>query len=184
MSRPAAIALGLLAPWLLLVGNAPAQEGGLAAHDGSLPIEISSDSLTVRQRDQFAVFEGNVQAAQGDLTLRSELLRVFYDLRDQPAGSSSQAIQRLEAEGDVVIASARETATGDRGRYDLAGGTLVLEGDVTLTQDDNVIRGSRLVVDLNAETATMTAGTADGAADGDDGRVRALFVPGEDAGES
>ena len=150
-------------------GNALAQ-GVAGGHDTGLPIEIEADQLTVEQASDRATFAGNVVVVQGDLTLRAERLTVEYALGGDSA--VDQAIRRIEAEGGVTMASARETATGNRGVYDVRDGSIVITGDVTLTRDDNVIKGGKLTIDLESSVATMSAGESAGS-----GRVRALFVP-------
>ncbi|MCB2053262.1 MAG: lipopolysaccharide transport periplasmic protein LptA [Geminicoccaceae bacterium] len=159
-----------MSAWLLWAAPGSAQET-LGAHDTSLPIEIEADELNVVQDDERATFAGNVQVIQGDLSLRADRLAVLYAL-DGGTGAGGQAIRRIEAEGDVVLASPAESATGDRGSYDVAAGEIVLEGHVTLTRGENVIEGGRLTIDLARSRATMRADTKDGT-----GRVRALFVP-------
>jgi len=165
----------------LLVGLAATQaaraQSVIADHDSSQPIEIAAEELTVRQRDQVATFTGEVQAIQGQLTLSADELRVSYDIEgegEQPAGA--QAIRRIEAQGNVLITAPDETASGDEGFYDIVEGRIVLEGEVVLTQEDNVIEGGRLEIDLNQSVARMQAGPTTAAA-GERRRVRAVFVP-------
>lgn len=156
--------------WLVLVlALAPPSlaQTGLAAHDSSLPIEISADQLTVEQASRQAIFSGHVEAVQGDVTLRADRLIVHYDL--DTSGTTRQAIRRIEAEGQVVIASPQESARADRGVYDVAAATIVLEGSVALSRGEDVVRGGQLVIDLRQQTAVMRAVEGE--------RVRALFLP-------
>ncbi|MEZ5825371.1 MAG: lipopolysaccharide transport periplasmic protein LptA [Geminicoccaceae bacterium] len=160
------LALGLLlAHPVSVFAQAPA--GG---HDTTLPIEIEADQLTVEQNNETATFSGNVVVVQGDMTLRSARLLVFYALDGD--GAADQPIKRIEVDGGVVMASERENAKGERGVYDVVAGTLELFGDVTLTRDENVIKGDILSIDLNTSVATMKADPASGK-----GRVKALFIP-------
>jgi lipopolysaccharide export system protein LptA len=165
---------------LLTAGSAHAQVS-LPGHDSRSPIEIVSDSLTVRQQEQLAVFSGNVDATQGDLSLRADEVKVFYDQKGGQNGQDakkaqpgdSQTIRRIEAAGHVVVTDPQQNATGDRGAYDVAAGRIRLEGNVVLTRMDNVLRGTVLDLELATGTATLRGGK------GTD-RVRALFRP-EDA---
>ena len=88
------------------------------------PIEIQADRLEVDQEKQIAVFSGQVDAVQGDMTLRADRLRVFYtDADARPANTGNQAqdqsIRRIEAEGSVLLTQPGETAEGDAGVYDV-----------------------------------------------------------------
>jgi lipopolysaccharide export system protein LptA len=144
------------------------------------PIEIVADLLTVEQARQVAIFSGNVQAIQGEMTLTADRLAVFYaegagaDAAPAGVGQGTQ-ITRIEAEGNVKVATPRDTAAGDRGVYDVAAQTIRLEGNVVLTSGSNVVRGVELDVDLQRNVSTVRGG-AGGAAQ----RVRALFVPSSD----
>ncbi len=155
-------------------------------HDSSQPIEISADSLEVEQEQQVATFAGNVDAVQGDLVLSADKLRVHYEGKDSAVGiaaGSGNRIRRIDAEGNVIIASPEETAEGKQGTYDVRGKLVVLEGEVVLTRGENVIRGERLVMDLVSGKSRIV-GTETTVADGSEaspgGRVRALFTPNAD----
>ena len=145
----------------------------LPGQDKTTPIEIVADSLVVRQAERLAVFSGNVDATQGERSLRADELKVFYGEERPGAG---QGIRRIEASGRVVVVEPGQTAQGDRGVYDPDAGTIRLEGNVVLTRGDNVVRGGQLEMDLATGTAVVRAARA-GGSPGE--RVRALFVPKE-----
>jgi len=148
------------------------------------PIEIISDSLEVQQDKQVAVFTGNVDAVQGDMRLKADQLRVHYRQEGNNAQAARPArtpapsdpatmnssIDRIEAFGNVFVSSSTETGQGDQGVYDVARRTIVLEGkQVVLTRGQNVLRGSRMVMNLDTVNSTMEAAPS--------GRVRMLMVP-------
>ena len=171
-----------VAAWLVTFTiAATAQDAQPAAAKGGgsdEPIEISSDRLVLEQNQQLATFTGNVDAVQGDTTLRSDVLRVFYlSDEEREANPTQQTVKRLEADGKVIITQPGETAEGDSGVYDLAAGKMVLIGNVVLTQGKSVVKGDRLDVDRNTGVSVVTANTpATGGATRAQ-RVRALFVP-------
>ncbi len=169
-------------------GPAHGQSAGFAGQDESAPIEITADELEVRQAEQVATFSGEVDAVQGEMTLSADVLDVFYgdeagaadgaaeggvDGAADGAGEPMGDIRRVVARGNVVVTSPRETARGSEGVYDLRTRRITLTGDVVLTRDDNVLRGNRLEIDLASGVSRMRAA-------GDDGRVRARFVPAGD----
>ena len=51
----------------------------------------SSDRLVLEQDQQLATFTGNVDAVQGDTTLRTDLLRVFYTSDEERQASGEPA---------------------------------------------------------------------------------------------
>jgi lipopolysaccharide export system protein LptA len=172
---PAVVALALA-----LAAGAPAAAQQVR-HDTTLPIEIAADSLEVRQEQQLATFSGNVDAVQGDLVLRADLLRVYYDQTDGEAEDA--AVRRIEAEGNVVVSSPAETARGQRGSYDVAAGKVALAGQVVLTRDENVIRGDSLEIDLGTGVSRVVAAVTAEEGARPDQRVRAVFVPRQDGAD-
>ena len=172
--------LGVAAVLATSVIAAAAQDAQPAATNGSSdePIEISSDRLVLEQNQQLATFTGNVDAVQGDTTLRSDQLRVFYTSdEERQASGSQQSVKRLEADGNVIITQPGETAEGDSGVYDLVAGKMVLIGNVVLTQGESVVKGDRLDVDRNTGVSVVTADKAVASGAKREQRVRALFVP-------
>ena len=168
---------GVVVAGILLFAHIHAQS--LQQHDTSLPIEITADSLEVVQERRIATFAGNVDAVQGDLVLSADQLRVHYgdeaDAAPAPPGMGS--IRRIEAEGNVFLSSPRETAQGETGVYDVVANQLTMEGAVVLTQDDNVIRGQRLEIDLVNGRSRMLAAVPSTEGGAAPQRVRALFTP-------
>lgn len=144
-------------------------------HDSSQPIEITADTLEVRQSDNIAIFRGNVDAVQGSMLLRADKLVVYY--REAEEGEQNLGISRIDAEGNVFVSSPRETAQGQRGVYDVDNARIDLAGDVTLTWGDNIIEGDTLQMDLEAGTSSVTS---EGKEIGE--RVRGLFVPKDENG--
>jgi lipopolysaccharide export system protein LptA len=160
---------------LLLPPAAGAQTAPAMKTNRDQPIEINADALEVQQEKQVAIFSGNVDATQGDMKLKADQLKVFYRQggkageapRAQAAGGSPGAITRIEAVGRVFVSSPTQTAQGDQGIYDVERNTITLTSRVVITQDKNVVRGDRLVMNLTTGQARM---------DGQ-GRVKGLFVP-------
>lgn len=167
-------AAALLAAVVLAGAGAGAQELTSArGHDANLPIEINADRLEVRQDQNLAIFSGNVVASQGALRLHAQTLKVHY-IREREGGVDTEAtISRIDAIGEVFLASPGETAQGAVAVYDVTNRVVTLSGSVVLTRGDNVIRGERLVLDL----ATGRSRVEGGSAGGQQQRVRALFVP-------
>lgn len=173
--RPCLVAAAMVAPQLAMSQSLD--------HDSNLPIEISADSLEVEQEEQVATFAGNVDAVQGDLVLSADRLRVHYEGENSGVGLAAgrgNSIRRIDAEGNVIIASPEETAEGKQGTYDVPAKLVTLEGEVVLTRGANVIRGERLELDLVSGKSRMIGAetpVADGGQDVSSGRVRALFTP-------
>lgn len=121
--------------------------GGLS-HDSSLPVEVTSDSLNVDQNSGQAVFSGNVLVGQGALRLSAGKVEVIY-------GQDGASIARLLASGGVLITNAGEAAEAQNAEYNLESSSVVLTGNVLLTQANSALSGERMVIDLNTGTGRM-----------------------------
>lgn len=156
--------LATLALSLVFAGAAALAQTGTSVTFGGLkarpdaPVEVNADNLTVNQTDGSAVFAGNVIAIQGDLRLTAAEVRVDY--------SQTGGVSKLTATGGVTLVSATDAAEAREAVYTLDSGTVVMTGDVLLTQGAAAISGQRLVLDLNAGTGRM------------EGRVQTVFTPG------
>jgi len=161
MTAPAHFAV--LVVLALAVGSAAAQpmSGPPNALQGfsvnrDKPVHITSATLEVRDKEKKATFLGNVLVAQGDTTMKSKTLDVYYDQDGapgdakaaQPGPAGQQQIRRLEAKGGVIVTQKDQTATGETGVFDMQANTVTLIGSVVITQGQQVIKGDRLTVDL------------------------------------
>jgi lipopolysaccharide export system protein LptA len=188
------ICAGLMALAIIGAGDAAAQsavKGVPNAMQGfsqnrDQPIQIEAASLEMRDKKKEATFAGNVKVVQGDTTMTSKTLVVFYDqsaaaapppastkgvksapiqsATPGPGGSSS--IRRLEARGSVVVTQKDQIVTGEIAIFDTKANQVTMQGGVVLTQGQNVLRGDRLVVDMTTGVSRVES---------DSGRVQGLF---------
>ena len=106
------------------------------------PVDITStDGIEWRQEQRVVIARGNAQAVRDGVTVTAARLLARYRPQAgaaaaQPAPASAaeatmsggNEIFRLEAEQNVRIATATDTATGDRAVYDIDQAVLVLTG--------------------------------------------------------
>lgn len=162
---------------LLALLPASALPQGIDLSKGGQVEVTASDGIEWRQTEQVVVARGDARAVKDGVTVDAERLIARY----RPAGGQAPAgparpgtepalggngeIWRLEAEGQVRITTATDTARGDRAVYDvdqavlvLSGRTLSLEtGQQVITARDSleywserrmaVARGGAVVVD-------------------------------------
>ncbi|WFU41077.1 LptA/OstA family protein [Bradyrhizobium sp. CB82] len=155
------------------------------------PIQIEAASLEMRDKKKEATFAGNVKVIQGDTTMTSKTLVVFYESSGSnsgqpapqpaknaksasmqsatpgPGGSSS--IKRLEARGNVVVTQKDQVVTGETAIFDTKTNLITMLGGVVLTQCKNVLRGDRLMVDMTTGVSRVES---------DSGKVQALLPQG------
>jgi lipopolysaccharide export system protein LptA len=153
------------------------------------PIQIEAASLEMRDKKKEATFAGNVKVVQGDTTMTSKSLVVFYDQNTEPgapAGNKkaktipiksatpgpggSSSIRRLEAKGSVVVTQKDQTVTGETAVFDTRTNLITMLGGVVLTKCQSVLRGDRLVVDMTTGVSRIES---------DSGKVQGLFPQGD-----
>jgi lipopolysaccharide export system protein LptA len=166
--------------------------GGIKT-DPNAPLDIDADVLDVFDQKKVAIFKGRVNARQGDMKLQTVELHAFYTgeggLLADPTGTqrkpqatttgeqkSGAQLTHVEARGGVAIeAKDGQTASGDKATFDVKANTMVIEGNVTLTQNKNVIQCARARMNMptgifECESERLAAqpqpapGTAPGAA--------------------
>ena len=193
-ARTVAFALALIA-----CGKAVAQstaQGAPNAMQGfsqnrDQPIQIEAATLEMRDKKKEATFSGNVKVVQGDTTMTSKILVVFYESATAPAAApagnakaapkaapiqsatpgpgGSSSIRRLEAKGNVVVTQKDQVVTGETAVFDTKTNLVTMvggAGGVILTQGKNVLRGDRLVVDMTTGVSRVES---------DSGKVQGMF---------
>jgi lipopolysaccharide export system protein LptA len=157
------------------------------------PIQIEAATLEMRDKKKEATFAGNVKVVQGDTTMTSKTLVVFYESSQAPgaapaagntkAGTAAKnappmqsatpgpggasSIKRLEAHGNVVVTQKDQVVTGETAVFDTKTNLITMLGGVVLTQGKNVLRGDRLLVDMTTGVSRVESDT---------GKVQGLFI--------
>ena len=107
-----------------------------------------------------AYFRGDVVAHRGGQQIKAEALDVSYasgDTAKLPEGQDN--IRSITAKGNVVVSAPDDqVVTGDNLVYDAKSQLITITGNVTTSQGKNVIKGDKLVVNLETgESAFDTA---------------------------
>jgi lipopolysaccharide export system protein LptA len=142
---------------------APAQKthssAVLPGGNSKQPISIQSESLDYFDKDQKLVYTGNVVAVQGESKLKCSVLTIYLPPKTTGQGTapaSNSQVQHMDAAGPVILVSKDQVGTGDHGIYDKVSDTVVLSGNVTLSQGPNVTKGDKLVYNLKTGQAKVT----------------------------
>jgi len=151
------------------------------------PIDIEADVLEVDDKKKQAIFKGNVVARQGGFSLKARELAVHYTGDpggDVAAASASQgsdgadgsSISLIEAKGKVLVSTKDDqTATSDWANFNVKEQLVTIGGNVVLSQGTNVLRGDRLVIDLQTGKSRFEVQGEAGKQ-----RIRGLFQPKQD----
>ena len=184
-AAPAAAAAPKSAPGTPLVGF---------GSNSKEPIKVDSNKLEVFDKENRAVFIGDVVAVQGQTTMRCTTMVVLYTgsrgqagaqaggaaqpaatRQPAPAGGASpsggNSIRQIDCEGPVSLLSGTQAATSDKLVYEADKDIVTLTGKVVIADCDNVQRGERAVYDVKTGHAVVDAGPRGG-------RVQGVFTPG------
>ena len=159
------------------------------------------DSLEWYDQRQVAVARGDAVAIRNGKTIKADVLTAYMTKAATPAGGPGQhppgagakpavtpaaakgaapganaegsKINRVDAQGHVVVTNGPDTGRGDFGVYNAETGIATLIGNVVIERGKDVIRGQRGVMDLNKNISRMMPGGPPGEGHP---RVQGLFV--------
>jgi lipopolysaccharide export system protein LptA len=142
----------------------------LGSHNTNQPINIAADKFTADLNTKTVTYTGNVVVTQGDIRMHADAMKV---------NTVDGKAETIQANGGVIVDSPTSgTVTGDTGVYDVAAHSVLMTGKVVLTHGKDVMRGTRLTVNLVTGQAVLGAPgtTSNGNANGN-GRVQGVFTP-------
>lgn len=128
---------------------------GAISADPSAPVEVNAGQMSVDQESGRVTLTGDVKIGQGDLRLAAAKVEVRYD--------ADGNITDMEASGNVTMTTPTEAAEANAASYNLVAATLVMRGDVLITQGNATIAADGMNVDLTTGNATLS------------GQVRTVF---------
>lgn len=130
-------------------------------------VNIEADQMEIFDDKKQAVFKGNVDAKRTDVHLTCDELVVTYAETIDPTTKEKKSdVTFLDATGNVVIVTDKQTVTGKWAKMDVKTNDLTVGENVKIVQGKNVLTGSKLFVDLDTNKSELTGG-----------RVRGSFLP-------
>lgn len=129
--------------------------------DTNAPYDVTSDRLDVDDNAKTALFTGNVVTVQGNFTIQSGEMTAYYTGRSglgmsDDKAKSGASLTHIRAKKDVTVVSKDgQKASGDWAEVDVKTNLAKLGGNVVLTQGKNVVRGTKLLIDMTTGQATI-----------------------------
>jgi lipopolysaccharide export system protein LptA len=126
------------------------------------PIQIEAATLEMRDKKKEATFSGNVKVVQGDTTMTSKTLVVFYESNNAPAagapatGAPATPPANAKAAAPAKGAPMQAANPGPGGASSIK--RLEAKGNVVVTQKDQVVTGETAVFDTKTNLVTMLGG--------------------------
>lgn len=128
------------------------------------PIYITADWMEVDRKKNTLTYKGRVVTVQADMTMRSDVLRAYYD-------PDMKQMKQIVAEGNVNAVQGNRVATGQRAVFDEKTKTVTLTGNPVMRQGNSQVSGIRVIYFIEEDRAV---------AEGDGNiRVRATLFPEE-----
>jgi lipopolysaccharide export system protein LptA len=126
-----------------------------AQDQGDAPVDIKSDRLTIHQKEQRAVFEGNVKTVQGELKINCEKLTVIY-AGEKDKSAKAGGIKQMVFTGSVSITQKNRSGHCEKAVYDRVAGRIVCTGKPWVVEGENRIRGDKIVYLLEEDQVRVT----------------------------
>ena len=126
---------------------------------------IARDSLEYYEQRQIAVARGDALAIRGDRRVRADILTAHF-----AAGNAQSEMDRIEANGNVLVSTPTDIVRAEQGEYDPDRGVATVTGNVRITRGDTQLNGDRAEVNLaTGESRILSSRSGE--------RVRGLFLP-------
>lgn len=129
--------------------------------DPNAPYDVTSDRLDVDDNAKTALFTGDVVTVQGNFTIQSGEMTAYYTGRsglgvsDDKAKSGASLTHIRAKKAVTVVSKDGQKASGDWAEVDVKTNLATLGGNVVLTQGKNVVRGTKLLIDMTTGQATI-----------------------------
>jgi len=160
---------------------------GVAYAGEDAPFSIAADSMEMDQKRQMALFDGNVEASQGDMILKAEKMRVYYREKENKKKSKKksvgpQEIAKVEASGGVSVIQGKYRGQADRVSFVADKNYLELVGSskkpASINSGKDQLVGSRILLYLSKDRRIeriKAIGGGKGSKKGGKRRVKASF---------
>jgi lipopolysaccharide export system protein LptA len=115
------------------------------------PLVITSNSMEADKLGDMVTFTGNVILKKEGMTLTSDSLIVFYNVR-------SKAIREINAYGNVVVRKEGRTAFSNKASYFSREEKIVLIGDARVVENENQLGGETITIFMRDERSVVEGG--------------------------
>ena len=127
------------------------------------PILITSDRMVMDQKNNVIIYQGNVVAVRGDVTLKSDTLTATFN-------PLSKRIDAVVAKGKLEVTQGDRVATGAKAVFSGLKNTVTLTGKPKVSQGNSQVSGARIILYINEDRGIVEGGGE---------RVKAVIFPEE-----
>ena len=112
------------------------------------PIVITSATLTADNKNNTAIFEGDVKAETGDLVMYSDKMTVYYD-------NSENKVKKIHAAGNVKVHNNDRALFSEEAVYMYSDEKIIFSGNPKAVEGENVITGTQIIFFLKDDRAVV-----------------------------
>ena len=132
--------------------------------DKSQPIDITSDKVETRSKENLVIFKGNVIARQKDMVIYADSIEVVTN-------KDGKGIERVIAEGNVKIQQGLRVADCQKAVFHNLDQKMFLTGDPKVSEGENIVLGDEIILDIDKNRVEVKGGPS--------GRGKVKVQPGE-----
>ncbi len=132
--------------------------------DKSQPIDITSDKVETRSKENLVIFKGNVIARQKDMVIYADSVEVVTN-------QDGKGIERVIAEGNVKIQQGLRVANCQKAVFHNLDQKMFLTGDPKVSEGENIVLGDEIIFDIDKNRVEVKGGPS--------GRGKVKVQPGE-----
>ena len=172
---------------ILVFSTAYAQSVDLGSGGKDTPLVIeAADTFTILSEENTMTAQGNVVATRGDVVLHCDQLTAYYKRQEDnhPADDTKGGLEKVVAEGHVIITNAETQGFGDVAVYDVPEDHVVLTGqDLKIVGPDYVLTAQDSFDYFRQENVAVATGNARFKKENQvvqSDTLRASFQPGEE----
>lgn len=162
-----------------LVGLTAQPAAAQLAPHSKAPVDVTADQLETHNTECTYVYTGSAEALQDTARLRADVLIAHLEAKKGKPGAAASSgcgdMTSLEAKGNVYYVSTDgRRVHGDNAFYVSGGKTITITGDVTAIDGQNVMRGAKMVYNMDTGEGHVEGG---GKGPNAKNRPRGVFYP-------
>jgi len=147
------ISFSVIASLLLVIHS------GLAAEDP--PIQVEANHMLSVEKTNSVQFSGDVDAKQGNVRIRCDLMTVYYSQAEKiagPAENKSQQVEKLTCDGNVEVTKDDWLGSSQNMVYLKKVRQVILTGKAKAWQGQNMVSGDKIIYFIDQGRSEVEGG--------------------------
>ncbi|MDD2463898.1 MAG: lipopolysaccharide transport periplasmic protein LptA [Desulfobulbus sp.] len=130
------------------------------AAEADQPISIEANRMVSQEKESSVIFQGKVDARQGNLTIRADEMTVYYSTKNPQNVSTNtdkptNKVEKLICKKNVKVSQGDWLGTGDRMDYFAPERKVVLSGNAKAWQGQNMVAGKTITYYLDQKRSVV-----------------------------